>query len=170
MQTFYRILGTTAAVYFGVVAMTRLNGLRTFSKMSSFDLAATVAVGSIMATTIVNAKVKCAEGILAIVLLVAAQRLLATLREHGWMAWAVDNRPVLLMWNGEFRHEAMRRSRVTEIDIYAKLREANILRLDQVRAVVLETTGDVSVLHGEDEPAATVLKDVNGAPGNDPRS
>ena len=31
----------------------------------------------------------------------------------------------------------------------AKLREANALNFGQVRAVVLETTGDISVLHGE---------------------
>lgn len=30
-----------------------------------------------------------------------------------------------------------------------KLREANVLDLSQVRAVILETTGDVSVLHGD---------------------
>ena len=34
-------------------------------------------------------------------------------------------------------------------DLVAKLREANVLDLKQVRAVVLETTGDVSVLHGD---------------------
>lgn len=45
-------------------------------------------------------------------------------------------------------HENLRRARVPETDLIAKLREANVLNLDQVRAVVLETTGDISVLHG----------------------
>lgn len=31
----------------------------------------------------------------------------------------------------------------------AKLRENNVSRLEDVRAVVLETPGDISVLHGE---------------------
>ncbi|MCA9795938.1 MAG: DUF421 domain-containing protein [Candidatus Eremiobacteraeota bacterium] len=163
MQTFYRILMATAAVYFGVVAISRINGLRTFSKMSSFDLASTVAVGSIMAATIINDKIPLSEGMLAILLLIGAQRLLASLREQGWISWTVDNRPLLLMWNGQFRHDAMRKARITEGDLCAKLREANALRLDQVRAVVLETTGDVSVLHGECEPADTILQDVEGA-------
>lgn len=160
MQTFYRILSATAVVYFGVVAISRLNGLRTFSKMSSFDLASTVAVGSIMAATIINDKIPLAEGMLAIVLLIAAQRLVASLRDHGWIAWTVDNRPLLLMWNGQFRHQAMRQARITEGDLCAKLREANALRLDQIRAVVLETTGDISVLHGQHEPADLIMQDV----------
>ena len=38
---------------------------------------------------------------------------------------------------------------MTEDDIYGKLREANVLDFDQVQAVVLESTGDISVLHGD---------------------
>jgi len=40
-------------------------------------------------------------------------------------------------------------TRVTRSDLMAKLREANVLRFDAVRAVVLETTGDISVMHGD---------------------
>ena len=37
---------------------------------------------------------------------------------------------------------------MTEADLRAKLREANVLAMDEIRAVVMESTGDVSVLHG----------------------
>lgn len=53
------------------------------------------------------------------------------------------------MRDGEFDRAAMKKSRVAESDVWAKLREANALDLAQVRAVVLETTGDISVLHGD---------------------
>ena len=42
----------------------------------------------------------------------------------------------------------MRARRVEEDDLIAKLREANVCDLSDVRAVVLETTGDITVLHG----------------------
>ena len=45
--------------------------------------------------------------------------------------------------------DALAASRVTRADVHAKLREANALDLSRVRAVVLETTGDISVLHGD---------------------
>lgn len=51
-------------------------------------------------------------------------------------------------------------------DVYAKLREANVLSLDQVRCVVLETTGDISVMHGDpDGPpiSGELLQGVVGA-------
>lgn len=38
---------------------------------------------------------------------------------------------------------------VSQADLMAKLREANVLQLSQVKAVVFETTGDISVLHSE---------------------
>jgi uncharacterized membrane protein YcaP (DUF421 family) len=39
---------------------------------------------------------------------------------------------------------------MTRSELRAKLREANVLEWSQIRAVVLETTGDVSVLHGDE--------------------
>ena len=61
----------------------------------------------------------------------------------------MQNAPVFLMRDGEFLEDALRATRVAKSDLVAKLREANVLDLKQVRAVVLETTGDVSVLHGD---------------------
>ena len=40
------------------------------------------------------------------------------------------------------------------------LREANALQLSQVRAVILEDTGDVSVLHGPEEVDDELLEGV----------
>ena len=38
-------------VIFGIIILiTRVSGLRTFAKMSSFDFASTIAIGSILAT------------------------------------------------------------------------------------------------------------------------
>lgn len=47
-------------------------------------------------------------------------------------------------------NEHLKATKVTPDDIRAKLREANVTDLNQVRAVVLETTGDISVLHSMD--------------------
>ena len=54
------------------------------------------------------------------------------------------------MRDGIFDENALRKTRVAKDDLIAKLREANVLAMNRVRAVVLETTGDVSVLHGNE--------------------
>ncbi len=61
----------------------------------------------------------------------------------------VQNEPVVLMRDGQILEEALAETRVARGDLIAKLREANVLDLSEVRAVVLETTGDISVLHGQ---------------------
>ena len=51
----------------------------------------------------------------------------------------------------EILHENLKKSHVTLDDLKSKLREANVLELSQVRAVIFEATGDIAVLHTKDE-------------------
>lgn len=133
-----------------MVLFVRLAGLRAFSKMSSYDFAVTVSFGSVLAGTVLNPDVTLWHGILAMGVLFAVQWGIGWLRSRSsFVEGAADNRPVLLMRDGEVLQANLARTRVTMDDLRAKLREANVLDLGQVRAVVLETTGDVSVLHGD---------------------
>ena len=54
---------------------------------------------------------------------------------------------MLLMRDGEILYENLHKTNMGEDDLIAKLREANVIDFDEVLAVVLESTGDVSVLH-----------------------
>ncbi len=155
LATVGRLIVTTIAIYIGVVALTRVAGLRSFSKMSSFDFAITIAIGSIIASTVVLESVPPTKGLVALALLYGIQIGTAALRKRAdAVATAMDNDPILLMAGQRVLHENLRKTHVTEGDLRGKLREANVLDLKQVRAVVMEATGDVSVLHaGEDDDA-----------------
>ena len=131
-----------------VVAIIRITGLRSLSKMSSFDFAVTVAIGSILGS-VVASSTSVAEGALAVFALLAVQWMIAQFRRRSFGAHLVDNTPILLVRDGRFIEEAMTAARVTRSDVYAKLRESNVHRMDEVIAVVLETTGDVSIVHGD---------------------
>jgi len=148
---------SVAAVYLMLIVYTRLAGLRSFSKMSSFDFAMTVALGSLFATTAVMKDPPLLQSAVAFAAMYAGQAAIALARRTDWVSKLVDNQPRLLMYEGEMLRDQMRKARVTESDLLGKLREANALRLDQVKAVVFETTGDISVLHSDDD---TELDDV----------
>ena len=56
--------------------------------------------------------------------------------------------------------ENLTRSRVTADDLRGKLREANVRNYNEVRYVVLEATGDVSVVHGPGDLDPDIFRDV----------
>ena len=142
------VIRTVAAVVL-VVVLTRICGLRSFSKMSGFDFAVTVAIGSVLAATAMSPGTPFWQGAVAMVTLFAVQTVIAQLRARlGPVPRATDNAPLLIMEDGKILHDNLRGAGMTEGDLIGKLREANALELSQVRAVVFEPTGDVSVLHG----------------------
>lgn len=131
-----------------IIATIRVNGLRSFSKMSSFDFAVTVAIGSVLAS-VVATSTSLVNGVVAVVGLFVVQSVIATLRRRTSFEVIVDNSPVMLMRDGKVFEDALGRTSVTRSDLVAKLREANVLQVSEVQAVVLESTGDVSVVHGD---------------------
>ncbi|MEO0333444.1 MAG: DUF421 domain-containing protein, partial [Bacteroidota bacterium] len=53
-DTLFPTFISATLIYLLVILYTRLFGLRSFSKMSSFDFAMTIAVGTLLASAIVN--------------------------------------------------------------------------------------------------------------------
>ncbi len=145
------IVLTAIGIYFATIIFTRLAGKRSFSKMSSFDFAMTVAIGSIIATTVLSKSVSLLQGIIGLAAVYILQVLVAILRKLEIVQKLIDNKPLLLMDGEEILQENLKKARVTESDLRSKLREANVLELSQVRAVIFESTGDIAVLHSKDE-------------------
>ena len=145
------IVLTACGIYLAVIIFTRLAGKRSFSKMSSFDFAMTVAVGSMIATTVLSQSVSLWDGIIGLGAVYVLQIGVALLRRYEPVQKVVDNTPLLLMDGTNVLHENLKKARVSEGDLRSKLREANVIRLKEVRAVIFEATGDISVMHTEDE-------------------
>lgn len=138
-------------IYIAVIGFTRIFGKRSFSKMSSFDFAMTLAIGSIIATVTLPATVTLLEGVVGLFSVYFLQATAAYFRRFEFFEKLIDNQPLLLMKNSTILHENLKKVQVTETDLRAKLREANVVELSQVRAVIFETTGDIVVLHSNDE-------------------
>lgn len=63
------------------------------------------------------------------------------------------------MNGSEILHKNLKYARIDKAQLIAKLREANVLDFNQVEAVVLESTGDISVLH-KSSPEMKLHKDL----------
>ena len=150
---------SAGAMLAGVIVYVRIAGLRSFSKMSSFDFAVTVAMGSLLAGVILSGS-SLVDGLVGAGALLLVQSVVAAARTRFGASAVVDNQALLLMAGPTMLEENMRRARVTADDVRAKLRQANIHRYDQVRYVVLETTGDVTVVQGDGDLERDILADV----------
>ncbi len=151
--------------YLAIILFTRIAGLRSFSKMSAFDFAMTIALGSLFASTIATPSPSLLLGLVTLSLLFAGQTLIAVIRKSHLLQTLIDNEPILLMVDGQILDKNLSQANVTRDDLRAKLREANVLQYEQVKAVIFETTGGISVLHGEPEAELDpdLLKDVRTA-------
>ncbi|WP_159648009.1 YetF domain-containing protein [uncultured Parasphingorhabdus sp.] len=158
---------SASAMYITVILLTRLAGVRSFSKMSGFDFAVTVAIGSVLGSVILSKNPPLAHGIAALVFLFGLQIGMAVLRSRfPRLQLLADNEPRLVMIGDQIQHDQLRKAKMTEDDLWAKLREANAFHFSQVLAVIAETTGDVSVLHATDHKhdiQPELLKGVIGA-------
>jgi len=161
-----------AAGLIWAIFLIRINGLRSLSKMSNFDFVMTIALGSLLASAATSSEWKpFVQALAAMASLFAVQWGMNELRMK-WPAFRtlVQNRPVVLVRDGEFQTEAMHETRVSRADLYEKLRSANVTDISKVRAVILETTGDVSVVQGErlDRDLIEGVDRADGAEGKTP--
>lgn len=146
------ILITAIGIYIFLMLCVRLAGLRSFARMSSFDFAITVATGSLLAATLLNQDPPLLRGMMGVLALFAIQYVVSWLRRHTTiMSTLVDNQPLILMAGPQVIAENLDQVRMTTGDLNSHLRLAGIIDPKQVLAVIMETTGDISVLRADNE-------------------
>lgn len=142
-----RIAVVGVAAYAALVLLIRLFGKRTLSKMNAFDFVVTVALGSTLATILLDKNVTLAEGLLAIALLCGLQFAVAySSVRFRRVETIVKSEPSLLLYRGRFLDDAMLRERVTREEVLAALRSQGHGDVARVEAAVLESDGSVSVV------------------------
>lgn len=148
-------------VFVVVILLTRVFGLRSYARLSTFDFAFTLAKGALIATIAINDTVGFFEGAIALLAIYGGEWITGTLRTRfSWFDKLVSNRPVLLMYKGAFIQKNIKSTRVNLNDIYFALRQSNIDTMEDVQAVVAEPTGQISVLTGDDATTEALLEGV----------
>jgi uncharacterized membrane protein YcaP (DUF421 family) len=156
-----RVVVVGVAAYFSLIALLRVSGKRTLSKMNAFDFVVTVALGSTFATMLLSKQVPLAEGLTAFAVLFGLQFVVAWLSvRSSFVRQIVKSQPTLLYYQGEFLEEAMKRERVTEAEVYAAIRAQGLKSLEATFAVVLETNGSFAAVQTSDEGRPTALKGI----------
>lgn len=161
-ESIFRVVITSILAYASIVVLLRISGKRTLSKMNAFDLVVTVALGSLLATSILTKDVALIDGVIGFAMLIFLQLVVTWLSVRSkWFSRMIKAKPVLLVYNGNYHEKDMKRERVTKEEILAALRKEGVPSLEEVRAVVLETDSSLTVIKMEEGVTTTVLESVS---------
>ncbi|WP_197376473.1 DUF421 domain-containing protein [Mycolicibacterium baixiangningiae] len=157
-----RVVAAGAAAYVALVLVLRLSGKRTLAKLNAFDLVITVALGSTLATILLNADVSIAEGVAALALLTALQFVAAIVSSRIKAGRALlTSRPTALVTNGRVDEHALRAQRVSPDEVRQAIRSSGHGDVRTIAAVVLESDGSLSVIAREQIGDGSALAGVD---------
>jgi uncharacterized membrane protein YcaP (DUF421 family) len=149
--------------YIGVIFLLRVSGKRTLSKMNAFDFTMTVALGSMIASTVLSKSTKVADGLVGIGTLILLQLALTfvTTRSKTFKN-LITSEPKFLVYKGEIRHKTLKRERISEEELHTAARKKEISSFDEIDYIVLETTGYVNIIKKLDAPSPESAKMLEG--------
>lgn len=157
------VMLAAVGIYFTFLVLIRLLGQRVLASMSSFDLAAVIALGAVAGRSILGYTPTLGAGVVGVGTLLAMQALTGRLRQSRRGAALVSNRPMLLMAGDEIVHENLHRAHMVESELHSKLRLGGIRNTAEVACVILESTGTVSVLRRGELIDPVLLDNIRGA-------
>jgi len=160
-----RIAFTAPIIYTVVILGIRLVGKRSTSQMNSFDWIVTVAVGSLVSSTIILKSISLLEGTFSIFLLLVMQFILTKILVYSTnLQRVIRATPQLLVFEGKYLEENLSSERVVKGEILSAIRHRGIQNISDVHAVVLETDSTFSVIKSCDDNDCFTLQDVDGLP------
>lgn len=150
------VLFRTVILYIFVVLGLRLMGKRQIGDMQPGELVITLLISEIAAIPLQDVNQPIASGIIAIFMLVVLEIILSVLAMKSFFVRkALSGRSAVVIKNGEVDQHAMRRVRMTVIDLIELLRGQDVFDISTVAYAVLEVNGNLSVLLKSEHRGAT---------------
>jgi uncharacterized membrane protein YcaP (DUF421 family) len=156
------VVVSTIGIYVTFVVLLRLVGQRALANLSSFDLAAAIALGAVMGRAILGYTPTLLAGVIGLLTLFAVQGVFGFARRYPRVDAAMTNLPLLLMADGQLLEANLRKAHIVEDELKGKLRMAGVTGYEDVALAILERTGEVSVLQRGETVSDELLADVRG--------
>jgi uncharacterized membrane protein YcaP (DUF421 family) len=164
------LVAAKAALIYGVAVLgLRVAQRRTLAQWTAIDFAASVAIGAIMGRTAVDSKQSFLVGAIALLTILATHMLVMFLRFDRRIAKLVDHRVRVLVDHGRLRRDQMVLCGLTENDVFAKLRQQGARSLEDLRYVLYETKGELTIVREDDREGELVKSGLRSAAGFDAR-
>jgi uncharacterized membrane protein YcaP (DUF421 family) len=149
---------TTAVMYLGLVVLLRLWGARLLANPASHTMATVVVLGAIVGRASLGLEPDLEAGVLALGTVLLLMQLVGRAIERG------ARRPAEpLVVAGCVQADTLHRLRLTEADLWSRLRHAGVGRLSDASLVLVEPNGELSVFRGGEALERAAVRDVRGS-------
>jgi uncharacterized membrane protein YcaP (DUF421 family) len=141
------VLFHTAVIYTFLILMLRFASPRQLGQFTAIDLVVVILLGSAVETAMVNGNTSLPAGLVCATTLLLLNRLASRLfLRSRRLRHLVSTGPTVLIHDGKFVDEHLRRAGLTHADVLEALRQREESDVSQVRFAVLETDGTINVV------------------------
>ncbi len=143
----WSIVARTIIVYAALLLGLRLAGKRELGQMTPFDLVVILLIANAVQNAMVGPDTSVTGGLIAAGVLIAANYGIALARERlPLLRRAVEGTPTLLISDGKFVPEHLRREGLDEDELLMAIREHGVADVKDVRLAILEIDGSISIV------------------------
>jgi uncharacterized membrane protein YcaP (DUF421 family) len=140
------VVGKAALMYAVALVLLRLGERRTLAQWTLIDFVAAVAIGAIVGRTSTAQNASWVTGAVALGTILAAHRIVSLLRFSPLFNKVTDHRVRVLVTDGRLRRTQLRMCGLTDNDVLSELRQRGVFDLAEVRYVIYETKGGLTVV------------------------
>ncbi len=141
------ILIRTLMIYFFLILTMRLMGKRQIGELELTDLVTTLLISEIASLPITNLEIPVSHAIIPMLTLLALEVLSSfILVRIPSLRILVSAKPTVLVQNGKLNQQALTELRISMEELMSELRQQGIPELSQVRDVIVEKNGKLTVL------------------------
>lgn len=151
---------SAGVLYLAFTVILRVWGQRLFANRSGSGLAVVLVLGAIIGRSMLGPNATLFGGLLVLATLLVLETIFGAGRRAGLLG---HRRAVVIYDPTGWNHQAMQRFHLHEYVIWGRLRQAGVTSLDDVRALVLETDGSLSILRKGVEVDPRLFTNVRGA-------
>ena len=134
-------------VYLFLLLGLRVTGKRQISQFSSFDFILLLILSNSVQNSMNGGDNSLSGGLLLALVLIGLSWLLGILVfESKKIENYIQGKPEVLIHNGKIFEETMKKEKITHDEIYSVLRKNGLDKISEVKFLILETNGDMSVI------------------------
>lgn len=133
-------------VYIFLLIGIRLSGRRQAGELSAFDLVLLLIISEAVQNSMNGGDNSLIGGIIIAITLFALHYIVGLISfKNKKIAKVIDGKPLVLIHNGRVNEDVLRKEMITNDELYEMLRTHEVEKVEDVRAAIIEPSGEVSV-------------------------